>query len=270
MYDYLTGNHLMNGPRSFDRPEVVDDGDGFDSQFLGYTESCGIVRTIVEPGCSGPGLHQHSIDQIYLTLAGELTAQLGTGPSATSVLKPHTVVLIPAGLPHRSWNSGSVQERHLEIFAPCLAPWDRQGFRLVDAGAESAEVPPGLVRPIRAEEMVERSPGFRGQQLLNRKSGSAHAAMNAIRQDPGSGGPGTHYHPFEQCYFVLEGEIVVDMPGITHVVRRHELIVIPAGVPHRQRSGDSVPSLHVAVNTPEPASGSAVWDNQLDVKVGAR
>ncbi|KAJ0416230.1 hypothetical protein BJY00DRAFT_292080 [Aspergillus carlsbadensis] len=79
---------------------------------------------------------------------------------------------------------------------------------------------------------------------------------------PKSGGPGMHVHEFDQYYFILEGEMTVEVALQKHIVRPNTLVVLPAGVPHRQyNQGESVEK-HVVINTPAPEPGR-YWDYGL-------
>lgn len=77
------------------------------------------------PGGEGPGTHIHEFDQYYFVLEGvlevEVALQRHSAPAGTAVL-------LPAGVPHRQWNSGDGIEVHLALLAPAPlpdTPWDR-------------------------------------------------------------------------------------------------------------------------------------------------
>ena len=43
-------------------------------------------------------------------------------------LSPRELVVVPAGVPHRQYNTGAVTEKHLSVLAPAPEagkPWDR-------------------------------------------------------------------------------------------------------------------------------------------------
>jgi mannose-6-phosphate isomerase-like protein (cupin superfamily) len=77
------------------------------------TLSLGVFR--VPPGGRGPGLHVHRFDQIYYIYRGTMDLEIGFERYSVG---PHTLVTIPAGMPHRNWNSGSEPELHLNLRVP--------------------------------------------------------------------------------------------------------------------------------------------------------
>jgi quercetin dioxygenase-like cupin family protein len=81
--------------------------------------------------------------------------------------------------------------------------------------------------------------------------------------DPGSAGPDTHIHDFDQYYLVLEGELTVEVALQTHTVPKHSLVVLPAGVPHHQYNASTTTEKHLAVLTPPPEPGKP-WDHGVD------
>jgi mannose-6-phosphate isomerase-like protein (cupin superfamily) len=69
----------------------------------------------------------------------------------------------------------------------------------------------------------------------------------------GMAGLGFHTHRVEQLYFILEGELDVVIGGTTVTGRRHELIIIPRGLPHRNFNHGTEDELHLELITPSPA-----------------
>jgi mannose-6-phosphate isomerase-like protein (cupin superfamily) len=87
------------------------------------TVSLGVFR--VPPGGRGPGLHMHRFDQLYYIISGSMELDIGFEHYTVG---PHTLVTIPAGMPHRNWNSGPDPEYHLNLRIPeppdHSEPWD--------------------------------------------------------------------------------------------------------------------------------------------------
>jgi mannose-6-phosphate isomerase-like protein (cupin superfamily) len=69
----------------------------------------------VPPASGGPPLHIHDFDQFYFVLEGGLDVQIGLREYHA---KPFDLVVLPANVPHRQWNSGDVVERHATIIVP--------------------------------------------------------------------------------------------------------------------------------------------------------
>jgi mannose-6-phosphate isomerase-like protein (cupin superfamily) len=89
----------------------------------------------MQPGAAGPSLHVHEFDQYYVVLEGELTVEVGF---ERTVVGPNTLVVLPAGVPHRQFNAGDAVERHLAVNAPypVSRPWD-VAVELHTVGADS-------------------------------------------------------------------------------------------------------------------------------------
>jgi mannose-6-phosphate isomerase-like protein (cupin superfamily) len=80
--------------------------------------SIGLVVT--PPGEGSPaGLHTHVFDQIFYILSGTMTVVIDG-----SQYEPDagTLVIFPAGVPHRNWNAGTEATVHLAINAPFPDP----------------------------------------------------------------------------------------------------------------------------------------------------
>lgn len=221
----------------------------YTAQYLYQGESCVVIGSLVPAGKPAYQHHRHEhCDQLYYIVQGEMHVQLG---DTVHVAGPNTIVHIPKGMPHHNWNEGDVDEFHLEV----LAPAPRANLPLAtptpdtDAG--------GLVATVRALDEAKfaesaRFPGFALNHVLQNPSPCDFAAMYVGMVQPGSGGPGTHVHAFDQFYFVLDGELSVEVGLDRHTVGAMSLVTIPAGVPHRQWNEGSAVERHIALNTPTP------------------
>jgi quercetin dioxygenase-like cupin family protein len=78
--------------------------------------SCTINCIKTPPGEGSPvGAHTHPVDQIFYVLSGTMSLEIaGTGYEAG----PGTLVIFPAGVPHRNWNRGNEATIHLAINGP--------------------------------------------------------------------------------------------------------------------------------------------------------
>ena len=118
---------------------------------------------------------------------------------------------------------------------------------------------PYFVRPLREDEFVPTLDGFAIQKLLQRSDGSENIALYVGLVEPGGAGPDTHIHHFDQFYYVLEGELSIRVGLDEFTARPHDLVVLPAGVPHRQSNEGASPERHLTLIVPEPADGDP-WD----------
>jgi quercetin dioxygenase-like cupin family protein len=98
------------------------------------------------------------------------------------------------------------------------------------------------------------------QKLLDRKSGADAVAVSLIRTPPGQGSPeGLHTHEFEQVFYVLSGEMNIEIDGDTFRAPAGSLVRFPKGVPHRNwNDADGAGTMHLAINTPAPALGAPI------------
>ena len=70
-------------------------------------------------GGSPAGLHTHEVDQIFYILSGTMSVEIeGVQYDAG----PGSLVVFPAGVPHRNWNGGSEPTVHLAFNAPLPDP----------------------------------------------------------------------------------------------------------------------------------------------------
>jgi mannose-6-phosphate isomerase-like protein (cupin superfamily) len=119
---------------------------------------------------------------------------------------------------------------------------------------------PYAVRPLAQADVEEPLPGFTMQRLLRRADGSEAVSLYIGSVQTGAGGPKTHVHPFDQFYFVLDGRMNVEI-GFEHFVADpFTLVVLPAGVPHRQFNEAAETERHITLIAPEPMPGDAAWD----------
>src|SRR4051812_2678434 len=74
-----------------------------------------IIYTRIAAGTKPKGLYVLPVDHTFLVLSGKLNVQIGTD---TFVAEPETLVLVPAGVPHRAWNEAGDSEADFEVLAP--------------------------------------------------------------------------------------------------------------------------------------------------------
>jgi mannose-6-phosphate isomerase-like protein (cupin superfamily) len=246
----------MNHIRPIDWESGTDAGiAGYRGQILYAGESCYVIATKVPPGVEGPARHTHASDQIYAVLEGTTTVELGAEERAVG---PLGSVFIPAGVPHHNRNDGDVDEVHIEVIAP-------GGFLQPIATPTDSTDAKGL--PYRTTEPAATNGnggGFATTYLVNRESGSLHASVYLAELAPGASGPPLHVHDFDQLYFVIEGTLEVQIGLAEHVVGANTLVVLPAGVPHKQRNAsDTAVERHLTILVPEPElphSPEHPWD----------
>jgi quercetin dioxygenase-like cupin family protein len=82
--------------------------------------SCTVSCIKTPPRSGSPeGLHTHAVDQIFYVLEGVMSIEVrGERHDAG----PGSLVVFPAGVPHRNWNEGAEATVHLSIAAPVPDP----------------------------------------------------------------------------------------------------------------------------------------------------
>src|ERR1700738_2765391 len=84
------------------------------------SQHCSInyIRTPAGGG-SPAGMHTHVVDQIFYILSGTRSREMEGKPYEAG---PGTLVLFPAGVPHRNWNGGTEPTVHLAFNVPMPDP----------------------------------------------------------------------------------------------------------------------------------------------------
>ena len=82
--------------------------------------SCSVNCIKTPPGDGSPaGMHTHVVDQLFYILSGTMNLEIA---GQTYVAGPGTLVVFPAGVPHRNWNGGMEATIHLAFNSPLPAP----------------------------------------------------------------------------------------------------------------------------------------------------
>jgi quercetin dioxygenase-like cupin family protein len=102
---------------------------------------------------------------------------------------------------------------------------------------------PGRYVNVDAITPVEFLPGLGFRPVLGQR-----AMTNFVSFAPGAQAP-RHVHEEEQIVIVLDGELTFDLDGDVRVMRKGDVAVVPAWVPHAAWTTDG-PCLEVDVFTP--------------------
>jgi len=68
---------------------------------------------------SPAGMHTHVVDQLFYILSGTMNLEIA---GESYVAGPGTLVVFPAGVPHRNWNGGDEPTIHLAFNSPLPDP----------------------------------------------------------------------------------------------------------------------------------------------------
>lgn len=237
---------------------ILTDSSAHRARLVSYLESALMVSHRLEAGGSDGGLHYRRSDTLLYVTEGTLRAQLG---DEEHVVESGSLVLVPGGVAHTVANDGPTESHHLELVVPTPSPLTQPTV----AVGSSTDVPPddrtdrpASVRPVDATSLTETLPGMHTQALAVPESGSDHAVVFYVEVGAGDAGPATHIHVFDQYYLVLEGQLTVEVALERHVVDAGTLVLLPAGVPHRQYNAGDVTEKHLAIVAPAWEPGQPV------------
>jgi mannose-6-phosphate isomerase-like protein (cupin superfamily) len=263
--DTLRWNVRLNETRGpIRRADVAQlSGQGVASEVLGGptngSDNAYLIYTRMASGAHGPALFTLPVDHYYVVLSGTLNVRIGTDTFAATSM---TGVVIPPNTPHEVWNAGPESEAHLEVIAP--APSRDLMSMLKPAQPRNVDNAAQYIRHISVPAAKDLKPGLNGQVFANRAMGSP----NTVRLDstmPGSGGPATHVHRFEQVYFMVEGDTTVIYGADRLKASRGDIVILPPAVVHTNVNESGKPERHITLLLPQPEdSGPA--DIEFEMK----
>ena len=106
-------------------------------------------------------------------------------------------------------------------------------------------------RPVVPEGVAGRSRGFRRWTAINDRTGSVHQEFGICELDP-EGSVGWHVHSFEESFYVLDGEAVLETWGQAHLLRAGDYGVLSVGAPHGWRGRGPRPARWAEMLAPQP------------------
>ncbi|WP_206239934.1 cupin domain-containing protein [Novosphingobium terrae] len=218
---------------------------GLDSSWVIYTRLA--AHTLPQGAISLP------VDHTFLVLKGSLDIEIG---DERFTLKPETLALIPAGVPHRVWNAGGEEDAALEVVTPAptrdLASLFRPATpRKIEHAAQYVRVAPPLGQLVSGTGHAS----LNERVLASRATGSAHVLERLNDMLPGGGRSETHLHPFDQVYFVRRGEMTVQYGMASYQAPANTLVVLPIGVAHNNLNNSNQVQSIVTLLLPEPEKG---------------
>ncbi len=90
-------------------------------------------------------------------------------------------------------------------------------------------------------EFVGRSSGFTRAPAVDEASGSVQMGFGICTLD-GGGTIDTHVHSFEESFYLLEGQVVIDTNEGSFSLRPGDYGVVPVGGPHAWRNLSDAPA----------------------------
>lgn len=107
----------------FEQVNALDPSVRFAQQLLDHesgARTCTISYIRTPAGGGSPaGLHVHAVDQIFFVLGGVMSIEI---EGRTSTVESGSLIVFPAGTPHRNWNDGPEPTVHIAFNAPLPDP----------------------------------------------------------------------------------------------------------------------------------------------------
>ncbi|MEI5519475.1 cupin domain-containing protein [Streptomyces brasiliscabiei] len=263
--------------RAAEIPQPPYDSGGFRRQAL-IGETDGAVHTgfgICELRPDGTvGAHVHSYEESFHLLSG--TAVLDT-PEGSYLLEEGDYGLLPAGVPHAWRGAGDAVARWADMLAP--VPRARYGHDTQPVPALPEREPVRIdVRDPRTRsfghfEAAQMDPGKQSQDLLALSAsmrtallvysgitvkmmvdtdlGAVASTMFMVGYTP-EGVAGTHDHPFEETYLILEGAVDATFDGRSYRLGVGDVAWAGAGCVHGFANAGDTPVRWLETQAPQP------------------
>lgn len=95
------------------------------------------------------------------------------------------------------------------------------------------------------------SAGFRRATYVDRAMGSVHMGTGICYLEA-NGGIQTHLHSFEESFYILEGQLTLQVGDQSHSLGPGNFGLIPTGTPHRWMNQGDQPSRWLEMQAPQP------------------
>jgi quercetin dioxygenase-like cupin family protein len=218
--------------------------------------------------------HVHSFEEAVYVLEGELVVDTG---EASLLLRAGDYGLLPVAVPHAVRNPGTAAAR----WADMLAPQPRARW-----GDDTFFVPPMTVHPpVRVDVRDPRTrsfghidpanmdparqtqdqlavsasmrtallvySGITVKMMVDSDLGAQLQTMFMVQYEPG-GKAGTHDHPLEETYLILEGEVEASFDGDVHRLEAGDVAWAGVGCVHGFANRADRPVRWLETQAPQP------------------
>ena len=79
---------------------------------------------------------------------------------------------------------------------------------------------------------IEDLPGSETADRFEGHSAGSSVSVFLSHNTPGTGPP-LHAHPYEETFFVIEGDVLFTIDGVEVEARDGDIVVVPANTPHK-------------------------------------
>lgn len=216
------------------KPETISDSKRRNVVILAAHEQVTITRSRYAPGERGPDPHvHHEHTDAFYVLDGELTFELGPNAEQVVTVGAGAFVAVPPNVAHAFVNASDDDVRWLNVHAP-----DRgfAAFLREQSPWDSFDVPPDGGRP--AADALIAGPGVGERLRTGRRELCVKGALDELcvvewQLDGPFAGPPVHHHALSiDAFYVLDGELELEVGGEQRVVKPGGLVAVPLGVDH--------------------------------------
>lgn len=135
-----------------------------------------------------------------------------------------------------------------------MDPWettmcDESGSAAGPAGSRYAVIRASDLA--RSEVAGSDRPGLRETIIVGERTGSVHLEIAISELMPGAVVPG-HAHPYEESFYVREGEVLFRVAERTYQLGAGDFGVAPIGTPHAWRNDSGEPASWLRIRAPQP------------------
>ncbi|MDQ0137535.1 quercetin dioxygenase-like cupin family protein [Neorhizobium galegae] len=218
----------------------------FDS--LSAIGTCRIDHIVLSAAASPVDLHSPTEERLIYVLAG--AASLKEGPNVFR-LEANDFLFVPRSrtiVVMATDSSARLLDIRVPVSRECLSPDEAKAPLAikgsVDENAFSVHTTHGA-----------EGRAFDTQTLVDRKMGSKSIKAFVSLVHPGSG-MGLHVHPFDQFYYVLQGQLSVRLGFDTSEMSEGDIVAFPAGLIHSNSNDGGGPTLLLTINVPEVPAGT--------------
>lgn len=256
---------LPPGSAGLLRRPVVGEADGAVHTGFGVCEL---------PPDGAVGAHVHAYEESFHILSGTVVLE---APEASYLLEEGDYGLLPAGVPHAWRGAGDTVARWADMLAP--VPRARYGYDTQAVPALPVREPVRIdVRDPRTRSFghftpAQMDPGKQSQDLLavsasmrtallvysgitvkmmvDSDLGAVASTMFMVRYAP-DGVAGTHDHPFEETYLIVEGTVDATFDGERHRLGVGDAAWAGAGCVHGFANAGAGPVRWLETQAPQP------------------
>ena len=108
-------------------------------------------------------------------------------------------------------------------------------------------------------DMPERASDYTRHTLFDQRSGSVHMGVYLSHIEPG-GEIRPHVHAYEESFYILNGEVLCEIDGRSHLLRPGDFGLAKVGTTHSWRNAGSAPVRWLEMAAPQPKPPGAERD----------